>query len=84
MGVARRSFLWFRGSLVPRPRPPKEEKGLVTVEQFLGCADSAVLVLGKPIRSLYVTVARDLTTVSPSLVPRPRPPKEEKVCAHVT
>jgi len=31
-------------SLVPRPCPLMKKKGLVTIEQFLGCADSAVLI----------------------------------------
>ena len=37
------------GSLVPRPR---EEKGLVYIEHFLGLADSAVLISDVPIRTL--------------------------------
>ena len=36
-------------------RPSKKEKGLVTVEPFLGCAESAVLVFGKLIRFPNVT-----------------------------
>ena len=43
-------------SLIPRPHPPKRKRvRLVTVERFLGCVDSAVLVFGEPIRSLNVT-----------------------------
>ena len=47
-------------SLVPRPRPHKEEKGLVTIERYLGCAESAVLLLGKPIRLQFSYIPRDI------------------------
>ena len=36
-------------SLVPRPHPHKE-RGLVTIEQFLGYAESAVLILNNPMK----------------------------------
>ena len=49
------------GGVVSFPDPALP-RSLVTVERFLGCPDSAVLVFGKPIRSLCVTVARDLMT----------------------
>ena len=51
------SFLYSHQSLslVPRPHPPREEKGLVTVERFLGFAESAVLEFGKLIKLLNVT-----------------------------
>ena len=39
--------------------PSEEEKGLVTVERFLGCAESAVLDLGKPIKLQYL-ITHDL------------------------
>jgi len=35
-------------SLVPAQTPPShEERGLVTIEQFLGCAELAVLTLNE-------------------------------------
>ena len=30
--------------------PSHEEKGLVTIERFLGCAKSAVLILNNPMK----------------------------------
>jgi len=30
--------------------PSHEEEGLVTIEQFLGCAESTVLILDKPMK----------------------------------
>ena len=44
-----------RSSLVPRPHLLRRV-GLVTVERFLGLAESAVLKTGKPIKSLNVTI----------------------------
>ena len=37
-------------SLMPRPISSHEEMGLVTIEQFLGCAESAVLILNNPMK----------------------------------
>ena len=37
-------------SLMPRPPTSQEERGLVTIEQFLGCAESAVLILNNPMK----------------------------------
>ena len=37
-------------SLVPRPHLAHEERGLVTIERFLGCAESAVLILNNPMK----------------------------------
>ena len=34
----------------PDPSHTGEGYGLVTIERFLGCAESAVLISGKPIR----------------------------------
>ena len=46
--------------IVSYPDPTlKRGKGLVTVERFLGCAESAVLLLSKPIKSPNVKLARD-------------------------
>ena len=44
---------------MPRPRP-RGGKGLVTIERFLGCAESAVLYLGKPIKLQHLDCTCDL------------------------
>ena len=51
-----------RSSLVPRPRRAltRREKGLVTIEQYLGCAESAVLLIGKLIRLQFSDIPRDI------------------------
>ena len=47
-------------SLVPRPRPPGEGKGLVTIARFLVCAESAVLFSRQPIRLLGLKISCDI------------------------
>ena len=47
-----------RCSLVPRPRPHKEGKG--SGDYWVGCAESAVLLLGKPIRLQFSDILRDI------------------------
>ena len=47
-------------SLVPRPRPPGEGKGLVTIARFLVCAESAVLFSRQPIRLLDLKISCDI------------------------
>ena len=37
-------------SLMPRSHPTHREKGLVTIERFVGCAESAVSFLDKPMK----------------------------------
>ena len=44
---------------MPRPRPIGG-RGLVNIERFLGCAESAVLDLGKPIKLQRLDCTRDL------------------------
>ena len=48
------------GSLVPRPCPPGEGKGLVTIACFLVCAKSAVLFSRQPIRLLGLKISCDI------------------------
>ena len=48
------------GSLVPRPRPTGEGKGLVTIARFLVCAESAVLFSRQPIRLLGLKISCDI------------------------
>ena len=50
----------FSVSLVPRPRPPGEGKGLVTIARFLVCAESAVLFSRQPIRLLGLKISCDI------------------------
>ena len=40
-------------SLVPRPRPEKSEEGLVTLAPFPVSAESAILILGRPITFVH-------------------------------
>ena len=47
-------------SLVPRPRPPREGKGVVTIAHFLVCAKSAVLFSRQPIRLLCLKISCDI------------------------
>ena len=47
-------------SLVPRPRPPGEGKGLVTIARFLVCAEPAVLFSRQPIRLLGLKISCDV------------------------
>ena len=42
----------------PEPALTRREKGLVTIERYLGCAESAVLLLGKPIRLQFSDISR--------------------------
>ena len=42
--------LLYKISLVPRPHPLMRKRGLVTIEYFLGFAESAVSILNKPMR----------------------------------
>ena len=55
-------------SLVPRPAltSTKREKGLVTIERYLGCAESAILLLGNIPRDIYcnATCVPDLITAN--------------------
>ena len=44
----------------PDPALTRREKGLVTIERYLGCAESAVLLLGKPIRLQFSDIPRDI------------------------
>ena len=44
----------------PDPALTRREKGLVTIERYLGCAESAVLLLGKPIRLQFSNIPRDI------------------------
>ena len=50
-------------SLVPRFTSKKGEIGLAQFERFLGCAESAVLKLGKPIRLLERRKSQNLSHV---------------------
>ena len=47
-------------SLVPRPCPPGEGKGLVTIARFLVCAESAILFSRQPIRLLGLKISCDI------------------------
>ena len=43
--------LGSRSSIVSWPDPTShEEKGLVSIERFLGCAESIALILDKPMK----------------------------------
>ena len=46
--------LLYKISLVPIPHPLMRKRGLMTIEYFLGCAESAVLILNKPMKQCYV------------------------------
>ena len=43
----------------PDPTPSAREKGLVTIARFLVCADSAVLISRKPIRTQVSNMSCD-------------------------
>jgi len=47
-------------SLIPRPCPEKSEEGLVTLAPFPVTAESAVLILGRPITFVHFQLLRQL------------------------
>ena len=59
----RKRLIRTLGSLVPRPTNSLVRRGLARFESFLGCAEMAVLKLGKPIRLLECRKSQDLPRV---------------------
>ena len=58
---------YIMDNLVPRPHPQKEEKGLGASAHILGCAPSAVLFSGKPIRFQLLIADRATMATRPCM-----------------